>query len=416
MVLCTTLSSFLIILQSYLICTVVTSQPREGRNIFPRSPDNRRGLDLKLLANRAYQKTLHQPLYYAKQNYWLRKRYGNLWRKKPIGSVPLRSYYTPTLAREYNLLRNAESRSLLTPAASFWNNVDEDTKFVEEKIQEYYDQRLNKNKNKWMFKPVQGSTQHLKEIFVGRCWDFVTNRGKYLVNPTKVDCEKLWKAFLNSFSFKGPCDVTFEDYTPFFNMYDEKPLNDRVLFWSGTRELTHAYSNLYERFTTLEDTLAGFLMNGVRWCGSKKQPGIDFKACPYECSKQKYFWGQAAAKLAKRARGVVHVMLNGTRQHFVDRQIFPSFMDDSYLAENQLSSLPVHEVKEFRILVSHSLHHKSLERCDSLTVLELQNRAKARGLKATCFDNPYFIRHLLCLDNPGDSLCLFKVTDQDALL
>lgn len=142
--------------------------------------------------------------------------------------MPLRSYYTPTLARKYNLLRNAESRSLLTPAASFWNNVDEDTKFVEEKIQEYYDQRLNKNKNKWMFKPVQGSTQHLKEIFVGRCWDFVTNRGKYLVNPTKVDCEKLWKAFLNSFSFKGPCDVTFEDYTPFFNMYDEKPLNDRV--------------------------------------------------------------------------------------------------------------------------------------------------------------------------------------------
>ena len=151
-------------------------------------------------------------------------------------------------------------------------------------------------------------------------------------------------------------------------------------------------------------------------------------------------------QLAKRARGVVHVMLNGTRQHFMDRQIFPSFMDDrsaafivkckiakypkrnfeqmcflcaekkphshfhalsldelkvnstnkvscsnskssnsaqlvrfvpniyqltknwllllfifhSYLAENQLSSLPVHEVKEFRILVGHSLHHKSL--------------------------------------------------------
>lgn len=28
------------------------------------------------------------------------------------------------------------------------------------------------------------------------------------------------------------------------------------------------------------------------------------------------------------------------------------------------------------------------ERCDDLTVLELQNRAKARGLKTTCFDNP----------------------------
>ena len=28
------------------------------------------------------------------------------------------------------------------------------------------------------------------------------------------------------------------------------------------------------------------------------------------------------------------------------------------------------------------------ERCDSLSVLELENRAKGRGLKTTCFDNP----------------------------
>ena len=31
----------------------------------------------------------------------------------------------------------------------------------------------------------------------------------------------------------------------------------QVMFWSGTRELTHAYTRLYDRFTTLEDTLAG---------------------------------------------------------------------------------------------------------------------------------------------------------------
>lgn len=35
-------------------------------------------------------------------------------------------------------------------------------------------------------------------------------------------------------------------------------------------------------------------------------------------------------QLAQRARGVVHVMLNGTRQHFVDKQIFPAFMDDRW--------------------------------------------------------------------------------------
>ena len=79
-----------------------------------------------------------------------------------------------------------------------------------------------------MFKPVEGTTKHLKEIFLGRCWDFLENKAKDLENPTKLDCQELWKVFLKSFAFKEPCEVKFDDYTPFFKMYDEKPLNDRV--------------------------------------------------------------------------------------------------------------------------------------------------------------------------------------------
>lgn len=399
-------------------------------NNFPNFINNRVGVGTRnnkvwnrgmLLANRpyvnGYQTLNSKQLSYLRQNYWPRKSYhSRLWKNVPIDDVPVSLYYYPTVAPSYSLWGNARSRHVLQDAASFRSKIDEDQTLVEQRIQEYYDQRLNKNRNKWMFKPIQGTTPHLKEIFIGRCWDFVANRGKYLQNPSKVDCQELWRAFFRSFAFRGPCEATSDDYAHFFDMYEEKPLTDRVLFWSGTRELTHTYSRLYDKFTTLEDTLAGFLMNGLIWCGSKKGSGMDFNSCPYECSKQKPFWGQAAEKLAKRARGVVHVMLNGTRQHFLDKQIFPSFMDDSYLAENQLSSLPVRDVTEFRILVGHTLHHKSLERCDNLTVLELQNRAKARGLKTTCFDNPYFIRHLLCLENPADPLCLFKINDQNTMI
>lgn len=220
------------------------SETEQNRNVFPvtknsaghewsmsSNNNNKRALDLKLLAGRAYQMAINQPLHYLKQNYWQRKLYDGSWRKNSIGSVPVRSYYKlrPAVAQRYNLVQNAAgSRNVLRPGASLWSNVDEDVKFVEEKIQEYYDQRLNKNKNKWMFKLVEGTTKHLKEIFVGRCWDFVENKGKSLENPAKLDCQELWKAFLKSFAFKGPCDVTFDDYTPFFKMYDEKPLNDRV--------------------------------------------------------------------------------------------------------------------------------------------------------------------------------------------
>lgn len=217
------------------------SKIEQKRNVFPvtqqtghdwttsSSNNNKRGLDLKLLARRAYQMALNQPLYNSKQNYWRRKLYDTVaWRKSPISSVPLRSYNAPAVAQKNNLLQNTGSRNVLPAGASLWNNVDEDVKFVEEKIQEYYDQRLNKDKNRWMFKPVEGSTKHLKEIFVGRCWDFVANKGKYLKNPSKVDCQKLWKAFFKAFAFKRPCDVTFGDYTAFFKLYDEEPLSDRV--------------------------------------------------------------------------------------------------------------------------------------------------------------------------------------------
>lgn len=54
-------------------------------------------------------------------------------------------------------------------------------------------------------------------------------------------------------------------------------------------------------------------MNGLKWCGSKKEPGIDFKSCPYQCSKQKAFWGQAAAKVSAISNhlGSFHKKLRG---------------------------------------------------------------------------------------------------------
>jgi len=201
---------------------------------------NRRGLDPgkswsvgRTLANHpyvsAYRESANQPLSYIKQTYWPRKGYKpSLWNNVPVEDVPASLYYNPIVRPAYSLWGNAKSRNVLQTAADFRSNVDVDKSFVEERIQEYYDQRLNKDKNKWLFKPVQGTSPHLKDIFIGRCWDFIDNKGKYLQNPGKLDCQKLWKAFLKSFAFKDPCDVTLDDYTHFFNMYEEKPLKDKV--------------------------------------------------------------------------------------------------------------------------------------------------------------------------------------------
>ncbi|KAK3748636.1 hypothetical protein QZH41_004511 [Actinostola sp. cb2023] len=180
--------------------------------------------------------------------------------------------------------------------------------FVRNKIKEYYFLRSGKQKLHWMYKPYKGTTPHIREIFLGRCWDFVQNKANYLVDSKNINCDVLWNSFVKAFANKDPCEVKREDYGEFFSLFDEEPVVD---------------------------------------------------------------------KLALRARGIVHVMLNGTRQHLIDKQIFPAFMDDR-------------------------------ERCNSLSIKELQNRLVARGLKTSCYDNPYVFRHLLCLNQPNDPLCLFK--------
>ena len=183
----------------------------------------------RLLYRNPYQASNNKQLAYINQNVWSQKRSRpNVWNYLPFGDVPVSLYYNPSVAQVHSWRANARARPILQGVVGFRSRIDEDPILVEKRIKEYYDQRLNKNRNKWLFNRVQGTTPHLQEIFIGRCWDFVTNKGKHLQNPSKVDCQELWKTFLTSFAFKGPCSPTLQDYAPFFNMYEEKPLKDRV--------------------------------------------------------------------------------------------------------------------------------------------------------------------------------------------
>ena len=60
-----------------------------------------------------------------------------------------------------------------------------------------------------------GTTKNLKEIFVGRCWDFQRKTQENQKIPFK-DCDELWKRFHKSFAFKNPCKLSFKDYDEFF--------------------------------------------------------------------------------------------------------------------------------------------------------------------------------------------------------
>ena len=71
-----------------------------------------------------------------------------------------------------------------------------------------------------------GTTRHLHEIFLGRCYEYQFQRK--MDQEKEYDCSLLWKIFSKAFTFKGPCDVTMSDYESFVSKLNEPIPKDKV--------------------------------------------------------------------------------------------------------------------------------------------------------------------------------------------
>lgn len=260
----------------------------------------------------------------------------------------------------------------------------------------------------------QGSTPKIKEIVLGRCYEYQLNTIGPKAEKWK-NCNTIWDAFHKAFAHKNPCDPKSSDYEPFFKATGMQELS-KSLFWSGTYKVAHVYSDSGDRYTTLEDTLAGYLVNGLTWCGKKtdllsstKSDGIDYDSCPDRsvCDYTTEFWGLASETFARHARGIARVMLNGSR---VDSNGTPTpYRRDSFFAKYELPNLQVGKVSELMIIVVHTNDPTGTSvGCDTDSIIMLEKDAKKRGLKVTCYDDPDDVRHILCTDTPLSSKCLFR--------
>lgn len=62
----------------------------------------------------------------------------------------------------------------------------------------------------------KGSTPRIKEIVVGRCYDYQFK--KFGLNTTTwKNCSKIWDALHGGFAYKNPCNLTFADYKSYFD-------------------------------------------------------------------------------------------------------------------------------------------------------------------------------------------------------
>ncbi|XP_068686556.1 ADP-ribosyl cyclase/cyclic ADP-ribose hydrolase-like [Montipora foliosa] len=249
-----------------------------------------------------------------------------------------------------------------------------------------------------------GSTRHLKDIVLGRCWDFIRQHN----NLGDKNCSRIWDKFYSAFAYKDPCSIKFDEYRPYFEevgMDTVKP--NKSLFWSGTYRVAHVFSD-FGSLVTLEDTMAGWIVNGLTWCGSqsKGSDGINYTSCPQTCDYKKPFWGQASLRFAKKASGVVQVLVNGARVNKSGDPI-PAYGKRSYFAQFELPNMRKEMVTKLLVLVMHSIGSPDLETCKNGSIKLLQEDAKRYGIKTVCYDDPNDIEHLLCAEQPAVRECLF---------
>ncbi|XP_015200535.1 ADP-ribosyl cyclase/cyclic ADP-ribose hydrolase 1-like isoform X2 [Lepisosteus oculatus] len=166
----------------------------------------------------------------------------------------------------------------------------------------------------------------LKYVFITRCKEYLETHDEVRVG---IDCNEVWDAFQSSFVAKDPCKISVEAYDGLMNTAKQKVPCNEMVFWSKTKQMAHKFTQAKKCFMTLEDTLLGFIMDGLTWCGSQDGNDTYTSGCPNwntcEQNPVRSFWSRASAHFAESACGNVTAMLNGSiDKPFSAKSIFGS--------------------------------------------------------------------------------------------
>ncbi|XP_061276857.1 ADP-ribosyl cyclase/cyclic ADP-ribose hydrolase 1 isoform X3 [Bos javanicus] len=122
----------------------------------------------------------------------------------------------------------------------------------------------------------EGSTADFQKIIQERCDTYTQT-----IRPgsRSRNCQAIRQAFMSAFISKDPCKATKEDYNSLINLAPPTVPCGQQVFWSKTKELAHEYAKR-RHLMTLEDTLLGYLADGLRWCGEPGSSDLNIWSCP----------------------------------------------------------------------------------------------------------------------------------------
>lgn len=248
-----------------------------------------------------------------------------------------------------------------------------------------------------------GTTPNIREIFIGRCWGYqhVVNPSVFQSNPK--NCSLLWQHFKEAFANRNPCDVPMGRYDKFATYADHEVPNDKILFWSGVFPFVYRYTSLGKRYVAIGDTLSGYIVANLHWCGQEGEPGISYDQCPEwnECNDtaEGTFWKTVSVHFASNARGQAYLMLNASKEE--------AFRKDSTFGSHELPHLNSSRVKSLHVFLVRPVSHKGSfsETCDKGSVVSLRRLVEARGITFNCTENPYDVLHVLCAGEHTSTRC-----------
>lgn len=156
----------------------------------------------------------------------------------------------------------------------------------------------------------------------------------------------------------------------------------------------------YFNYWPLDKTLSGYLFNNLRFCSDKNETDFIESSCPLDCGiRNVSYWNAVSAKYAKDARGVVTVVLNGTK---TSGAIFRYSTFLNY-------ELPVFEsqsISTVKVILLHNPDRPKHETCKNPKSLKkLENILIEKKINYECEDNPLNIMALFCFQAPDSEEC-----------
>ncbi|XP_077157638.1 ADP-ribosyl cyclase/cyclic ADP-ribose hydrolase 1 [Paroedura picta] len=245
----------------------------------------------------------------------------------------------------------------------------------------------------------KGTTAHLQEIVLGRCYNYIT-----AVNPelSGKDCHKIWELLQAAFIYKHPCSIREEDYQPLMDLASHSIPCNKSLFWSKTQNLAHRYTKVNHDFFTLEDSLLGYVADGISWCGSSNHPGIDYNSCPRwtecESSPVSMYWKMASKVFAGAACGTVQVMLNGSIEN-------GAFRNNSIFGSVEVLNLDPDKVSTVQVWLMHDIEGTQSESCAGPSIKTLKSVLENRKISLTCKENYRPVQLVQCASKPDHATC-----------